>query len=172
MIFVCVYELRTMKINRTVGIIGYIFTMLLCAYLTFADALVLYMQSLGMQIVIYHPALGFSEEYSGQFTIIPNIIEFLYIFLTWIFFAIIGYRKIWRVGKSTMDEKVMITFSEEAFPDLRKLLELKNLKCSYCNKRITKKNVGGILSKKTYICKDIFCIIHAVNDDKTKKGVL
>ena len=81
-------------VNKKIGIIAYIATMLLCAYLTFSSGLIVYMQSLGMRIVVFHPMLPLTAEYSGQFTIMPQIIEFIYVISTWAFFAIIGWRKI------------------------------------------------------------------------------
>ena len=57
----------------------------------------------------------------------------------------------------------IITFSEDIFPELRKVLGMKNLKCEYCRKKITKKNIGGILRPKIIICKNSLCLIKAIN---------
>jgi len=53
------------------------------------------------------------------------------------------------IRKKTL--KGYITFDNEVFPKIKKSLGLKNLKCSYCGKRITKKNIGGILTNKKII---------------------
>jgi len=60
--------------------------------------------------------------------------------------------------------KGFITFDSEVFPEIRKLLGMKNLKCSYCGKRITKNNVGGILSNKKVICRSAICMIQAIEN--------
>ncbi|HDN59996.1 MAG TPA: hypothetical protein ENF20_08565 [Candidatus Marinimicrobia bacterium] len=80
--------------NKKLGIVAYILTMLLCAYLTFSSGLILYMHALGMKIIVFHPSLPFTEDYTGQFTVIPQIVQFSYLLLTWGFFAKAGWKKI------------------------------------------------------------------------------
>ena len=60
--------------------------------------------------------------------------------------------------------KGFITFDSEVFPKIRKMLGLKNLRCSYCKKRITKNNIGGILSNKRIICRNPICMIRAIGN--------
>jgi len=69
-------------------------------------------------------------------------------------------KKTWR--KAFKSKKVTITFDSEVFPEIRKLLGMKNLKCSYCGKRITKNNIGGILTNKKIICRNMVCMIQAI----------
>jgi len=66
------------------------------------------------------------------------------------------------IRKKTL--KGFITFDNEVFPKIRKSLGMKNLKCSWCGKRITKKNIGGILSNKKVICRSTVCMIQAIEN--------
>ena len=68
-----------------------------------------------------------------------------------------------------MEDKITIVFTADVFPDIRKMLGWKNLKCSYCNKKITKKNIGGILSYKKIVCNNFCCLYDAIKKGDIKK---
>jgi len=57
------------------------------------------------------------------------------------------------------DKKPMITFDESSFNQIKKMLKLKNLKCKFCGKRITKKNIGGFINSKEVFCKRFSCLL-------------
>ena len=71
--------------------VAYVGMMLLCAYLTLSSGFIIYAHLIGMKIIIFHPLLPFTDEYIGEFTIMPQIIQFAYLVATWIFFAVIGW---------------------------------------------------------------------------------
>ena len=56
---------------------------------------------------------------------------------------------------------VKIVFDSEVFPMIRDAFGLKNLKCSYCGKRLSKRNIGGILKGTKYICRSFICMLEA-----------
>ena len=62
-----------------------------------------------------------------------------------------------------MSKKPIITFDESSFNQIKKALKLKNLKCKFCNKRITKKNIAGFLNSKEVFCRNIFCLLDYVD---------
>ena len=71
------------------------------------------------------------------------------------------------------NKKPIITFDEESFNQIKKMFGLKNLKCKFCKKRITKKNIGGFFNAKEVFCRNIFCLldyIHATNDNRQNKN--
>jgi len=71
------------------------------------------------------------------------------------------------------DKKPMITFDESSFNQIKKMFGLKNLKCKFCGKRITKKNIGGFFNSKEVFCRNTFCLldyIHATNDNRPIKN--
>ena len=82
------------KMNKKINILAYIITMILCGYLLMANALVLYLKYLGAKIVFFHPSLPFTEDYSGEFNLIPLILQFLFITISSIYFAKIGWNKL------------------------------------------------------------------------------
>ena len=59
---------------------------------------------------------------------------------------------------------ITITFDESSFPDIRKMLGFKNLECSYCGKRLSKLNIGGIMRNRKTICRNAVCMIHAIDE--------
>jgi hypothetical protein len=68
-----------------------------------------------------------------------------------------------------MKEQV-ITFDSESFNAIKKMFGLKNLKCAYCDKKITKNNVAGFLSAKEVFCNDTFCLLEYIqNIERSKK---
>ena len=72
------------------------------------------------------------------------------------------------IRKAKWDEvfkgkEIRITFSSDAFPYIRKLLGLKNLKCEYCGKRLNKFNIGGIMKNKKAFCNCLLCIYDSIN---------
>ena len=73
-------------------------------------------------------------------------------------------------GGMKMTKKLKIssvTFTSDAFPIIKKILELdKNLKCTYCNKRIDKRNIGGILPNYKIMCKNFTCMLEAIKEKK------
>ena len=58
-----------------------------------------------------------------------------------------------------------IQLDKETFPEIRKMLGLKNLKCAMCKKRITKNNFGW-LSKDLVVCSSLLCLAEAMEKYK------
>ena len=77
--------------NRTIGIISYVLSIILFGYLLLANGWGLYWYHLGGHILVWHPL--FPNTYD-EFTFIPLILTEIYIFLTSFYFIVIGWRKI------------------------------------------------------------------------------
>jgi hypothetical protein len=45
---------------------------------------------------------------------------------------------------------------------------LKNLKCAYCKKMVTRKNIGGILGKEKVMCRSVCCMIDYITEEQEK----
>ena len=63
----------------------------------------------------------------------------------------------------------IITFDDDAFNIIKKMFGLKNLRCKFCNKRITKKNIGGFLNNKEVFCRNTICLIDYIHKIKKVK---
>ena len=83
---------------KKVGIVLYAMTLLLCLYLVFSSGIILYMERLGMKLIIFHPDLPFTAEYVSEFNILPQVLGFVYLILSGVFFAVIGYKELRKEG--------------------------------------------------------------------------
>lgn len=69
--------------------------------------------------------------------------------------------------------KPIITFDKDVFIKLKHLLKVKDNKCVFCNKRVTKSNVGGFTKHKKEVrlfCKDTLCLIKHILEEKSNSG--
>ena len=82
----------------------YAFTVLLCIYLMVMDGLILYLQYLGVPLVLLHPYLV-DFDTASKVEIIPQIIRFIYILITSLFFIYIGYKKLHILHESSRGKK-------------------------------------------------------------------
>ena len=62
-------------------------------------------------------------------------------------------------------EPIIITFDDSVWEKLKKALGVKNLKCKFCGKRITKRNIGGFLLLKNVFCRNEACLINAIQEE-------
>lgn len=69
------------------------------------------------------------------------------------------------------NKKPIISFDSECWIELKNLFGLKNLKCKYCNKRITKLNIGGFASPKQVFCRNLVCLFDFINERRNLKEV-
>ena len=62
-----------------------------------------------------------------------------------------------------------ITLDKEIFPTIMKMLDLKNVKCSSCGKRLRKDNFG-LIHKDFYSCNSLLCLTEAIEIIENSKG--
>lgn len=80
--------------NKAIQYIIFIGFIVSIAYLILMNGLLLYGQSVGMYLVLYHPLLPFTGDFVGVVNIAPQIIEFIFLCGALIFFSILGYKKL------------------------------------------------------------------------------
>ena len=68
------------------------------------------------------------------------------------------------------NDKITITFSLDMYNVLRKTLGVTSYVCTYCSKRITKKNIGAFLGKNRICCKNSFCLIKYIREGENENG--
>ncbi len=69
-----------------------------------------------------------------------------------------------------MMEISTITFDESAYHILCKLLEVKEKKCHYCNKKVTKRDIGGFFGNPIKMCcNKPLCLFELANTSKQSK---
>ena len=64
----------------------------------------------------------------------------------------------------------IITFDEDSYNIIKDLFKLKNLKCKFCDKKITKRNIGGFASSKEVFCRNSLCLIDYIRIIEELKG--
>jgi len=72
----------------------YVLTILLLIYVTLSSGFDVLWHSLGGTILYYHKQLPMTDDYTGEATIIPAIILFIYVFSSSIYFITIGWKKL------------------------------------------------------------------------------
>lgn len=65
-----------------------------------------------------------------------------------------------------------IKLEKSAFDGIMELLSFKDLKCSFCDEKLTKNNFG-LISKDIFSCSNILCLVQAINkiEEKTNNKV-
>ena len=80
--------------NKTIGIISYILTILYILYALVNSGFDVLWQSIGGNILYYVEGLPLTEEFSGEGAVVPNILLFIYVLLSGIYFIRIGWEKL------------------------------------------------------------------------------
>lgn len=80
--------------NKKIGIVCFILTILLIIYINFLSLLNVVWLSIGGIILYYVPGLPVNDVYAGEATFIPTVLLFLYTFISGIYFIRLGWRKI------------------------------------------------------------------------------
>ncbi len=63
----------------------------------------------------------------------------------------------------------IISFDDDNFEVIAKMLEIDNFKCKFCGVDVNKKNVGGFVNPKELFCKETLCLIRHIQDWEEKK---
>lgn len=58
-----------------------------------------------------------------------------------------------------MTDKCKITFTKDAWEDIRSMFKLENPICHFCKEKITEKNVGGIFAIDKVTCSNSLCLL-------------